>query len=229
MSDVASPLADFGGIVRLFPLPGLVFFPHVVQPLHIFEPRYRQMTADALAGDQLITMVLPRPGWEEDYDGRPALHPVACVGQVVTAHPLPDGRYNLLLRGVSRARILEELPQDKLYRQARVQLLAERPVADAVRQEAWRRRLLEKLPAWFPDSPVVVEKFRQVFLSADLSPGVLCDTLAFALPLDVEVKQALLAELDDEARLVRLLEHLETKTPPAPAAPRRPPLDFSVN
>src|SRR5947208_17093988 len=102
MSDDPSPLADFSGTARLFPLPNLVLFPQVVQPLHVFEQRYRQMTADALAGDRLIAMALLRPGWEADYDGRPAIHPVACLGRVVADQRLDDGRYNLLLRGLAR-------------------------------------------------------------------------------------------------------------------------------
>ena len=104
MSDELSSLIDFAGKARLFPLPNLVLFPHVMQPLHVFEPRYRQMTADALAGDRLIALVLLRPGWEADYEGRPPVFPVACLGHVVADKQLPDGRYNLLLRGLSRLR-----------------------------------------------------------------------------------------------------------------------------
>ena len=89
MSEDTSPLANFAGVARLFPLPNLVFFPHVMQPLHIFEPRYRQMTADALAGDRLIALTLLQPGWEDQYEGRPAVHPVACLGRVVADQLLP--------------------------------------------------------------------------------------------------------------------------------------------
>src|SRR5437868_12939738 len=88
------------GVIRLFPLPKLVLFPGAMQPLHIFEPRYRQMTADALAGDRLIAMVLPRPGWEKDYYGRPAIHTTACIGTITSDQRLDDGRFNILLRGV---------------------------------------------------------------------------------------------------------------------------------
>ena len=73
MSDDLSPLTHFAGTARLFPLPNLVLFPHVMQPLHVFEPRYRQMTADALTGDRLIGLVLLKPGWEADYEGKPAV------------------------------------------------------------------------------------------------------------------------------------------------------------
>src|SRR6516165_7292581 len=109
MSEDISPLSDFAGTARLFPLPNLVLFPHVMQPLHIFEPRFRQMTTDALAGDRLIAMVLLRPGWEGDYEGRPAIYPVGCLGKVVAEQKLEDGRFNILLRGLSRIHVAEEV------------------------------------------------------------------------------------------------------------------------
>src|SRR3712207_569670 len=105
MSDDLPALDKFAGIARLFPLPNLVLFPSVIQPLHIFEPRYRQMTADALAGDRLLAIVLLRPGWEEEYEGRPAVYPVACLGHIAAHQRLEDGRSNLLLRGLRRIRI----------------------------------------------------------------------------------------------------------------------------
>src|SRR5438445_4483396 len=109
MSD---DLQNFDGIARLFPLPNLVLFPFVIQPLHIFEERYRRMTADALAGDRLIGMVLLRPGFEAEYAGRPAIHSVACLGRIVADKRLEDGRYNLLLRGLARVRIAAEIDSD---------------------------------------------------------------------------------------------------------------------
>src|SRR5262245_36186596 len=109
---------DFTGSVRLFPLPNLVLFPHVVQPLHIFEPRYREMMEDALAGDGLIAMVLLAPGWERGYEGRPAIAPVACLGKILSHERLADGKFNLLLRGVSRAAIRREHPAERAFRQA---------------------------------------------------------------------------------------------------------------
>src|SRR4051794_9383388 len=110
MSDALSPLGAFGGTAPLFPLPDLVLFPAVVQPLHIFEPRYRQLMADALAGDRLMALALLKPGWEEDYQKRPPIHPVVCLGRIFKEERLPDGRYNLLLHGLSRARVREEIP-----------------------------------------------------------------------------------------------------------------------
>src|SRR3954471_16357024 len=108
MSQDAFSLDDFDGIVRLFPLPNLVLFPHVAQPLHIFEPRYRQLMADALDGDRLIAMATLRPGWEEEYHKRPPIHDMVCLGKIRQEKRLPDGRYDLLLQGVCRARVLEE-------------------------------------------------------------------------------------------------------------------------
>src|ERR1700693_6078222 len=106
MNDDLAALKNFGGSARLFPLPNVVFFPQVMQPLHIFEPRYRQMTADALAGDRLIALVLPKPGWEPDYAGSPSVHSVACLGKIVADQLVEDGRYNILLRGLGRIQIL---------------------------------------------------------------------------------------------------------------------------
>src|ERR1700719_2288361 len=130
MNDNFSPLSGFTGMVRLFPLPNVVFFPQVMQPLYIFEPRYRQMTADALAGDRLIALVLPRSGWEADYAGSPAVHSVACLGKIVADQEIKGGLYNILLRGLGRVQILHEIPHGKNYRKAKVELLAEVPVAD---------------------------------------------------------------------------------------------------
>src|SRR5438876_8293933 len=128
MNDDAQALSKFAGTARLFPLPNMVLFPHVVQPLHVFEPRYRQMTTDALAGDRLIALVLLQPGWEPDYASTPAVHAVGCVGKIVADQALPDGRFNLLLRGLSRIRVDHEIPHAKQYRLARVELLAEEAI-----------------------------------------------------------------------------------------------------
>ena len=101
---------EFSGTARLFPVPGLVMFPHVMQPLHVFEPRYRAMVEDALAGDRLITMGVLVPGWERDYEGRPPVWPVGCLGRVVISHRLEGGAYNMLLMALRRVRLVRELP-----------------------------------------------------------------------------------------------------------------------
>ena len=95
-------------LLPLFPLPNVVLFPNVFLPLHIFEPRYREMVADAITGDRMIGMVLLRPGWEQDYDGRPPVYPIGCSGLITHVEQLADGRYNIVLRGFERFRILAE-------------------------------------------------------------------------------------------------------------------------
>lgn len=230
MTDDTLNLEQFDGSVRLFPLPNVVLFPHVVQPLHIFEPRYRQMTADALAGDRLIVPALLQPGWEGDYESRPAIHAVVCIGKVISEQRLPDGRFNILLRGLSRARVVEELPADKLYRIARVELLHEGlpPPHDADRR--LRRELTEAVRAWFPASGPASEQLHKL-LRGDLALGALCDILSFAVPLPMPVKQQLLEELVVERRMQALIQHLASTPPPtAPAGHERQfPPDFSSN
>src|SRR5688572_23887444 len=120
-------------LLPLFPLPNVVLFPNVFLPLHIFEPRYREMTADALASDRLIGMVLLRPGWERDYEGRPPIYPIGCSGVITHAERLPDGRYNLVLRGLDRFRIVEE-DGERAYRRAIVEPAPERPLSGDDRQ-----------------------------------------------------------------------------------------------
>ena len=94
--------------IPIFPLPEVVFFPDTVLPLHVFEPRYRQMIADCLAGDRWLGVAMLRPGWEKDYQGRPPVHDVAGAGEILQAEVLADGRFNILLDGRARVRILEE-------------------------------------------------------------------------------------------------------------------------
>lgn len=225
MSEESSPLAGFSGVARLFPLPNLVFYPHVMQPLHIFEPRYRQMTADALAGDRLIALVLPKPGWEENYAGSPALYSVACLGQVVADQKLEDGRYNLLLRGLSRIRLVEEIVHSKQYRKARVELLVEVPLADAREERKLRKRLVELAPRSLNHPGPVQTEFRKL-LQSDFPLGALADIVAFALALDCQFKQSLLEELEVEERVRRLIAHLEEKSH---SASRPFPPEFSSN
>src|SRR4051794_5687383 len=111
-------------LVPLFPLPNVVLFPGAVLPLHIFEERYKRMTADVLRGDKRLAMALLRAGWERDYYGRAAIEPVACVGVILSHERLEDGRYNFPLQGERRARVVDEESRDG-YRLARIEPLAE--------------------------------------------------------------------------------------------------------
>src|SRR6187455_1781223 len=94
--------------IPIFPLPDVVLFPDVDRPLHIFEPRYRAMVADALKGDRIIGMVLLQPGHEAEYEGRPPVYPVGCAGIITDVQELPDGRFNLVLRGFAKFRVISE-------------------------------------------------------------------------------------------------------------------------
>src|SRR5262249_62182826 len=91
-----------------FLLPYVWLFPHALLPLHVFEPRYREMTRDLLAGDHLLSIVRLRPGFEREYEGRPAVYEVAGVGEVVQSYTFPDGRYDILVRGIGRVRMERE-------------------------------------------------------------------------------------------------------------------------
>lgn len=223
-------LDNFSGIARLFPLPNLVLFPFVMQGLHIFEPRYRQMTTDALTDDRLLTLALLRPGWESDYEGQPALYPVACISRIVADQRLDDGRFNLQVRGVSRVRLGREIENGKLYRSARVEVLEEIPIATPETEKELRRRLSQTLPKWCPEHEPAAGVFRKL-LKGDLLLGMVCDILGFALPLAVEAKQQLLETLDVEERALNLLHCLETGSPAPvmdPNGPKFPP-EFSSN
>jgi Lon protease-like protein len=220
-------LGEFSGVVRLFPLPNLVLFPQVVQPLHIFEQRYREMTADALANDKLIAMALLQPGWEKDYEGRPPVHSVGCVGKIVADQRLEDGRYNLLLRGLGRVVILEEQPPDRLYRLARVRLLPDREPPPLELDQQLRNAVAESALAWLPQAPAIEQL--QKLVDGNLPLGQFCDLLSFALPLPMEAKQALLeqASITERAGMLRgLLEETKPETPPEPEKPKRGPKKY---
>lgn len=111
--------------IPVFPLPNVVFFPKTFLPLHIFEPRYRKMVRDALDGANKITMVLLREGWETDYFGSPAVHEIGCIGDIQFSERLEDGKYDIMLYGLNRVRILDFV-QDEPYRVANVEILRDR-------------------------------------------------------------------------------------------------------
>ncbi len=224
--NIDTNLCGFSGHCRLFPLPNVVLFPHVILPLHIFEPRYRQMTHDALAGDHLVTMVQacppdPAQPWVEPVP----IEDVACVGKIIQHERLPDGRSNILLLGCKRVRIEREVASTKLYRVAEVTLLEDQdPELD---QEERREELIalfqEVLQASHRADP---DLFR--LLRADLSLGILSDIVAHALDFPAPFKQQLLAETRVaervESLIGRLRDHVRGR-----ASRRRFPPPFSLN
>jgi Lon protease-like protein len=204
MTD-AQPSGEFSGTARLFPLPNVVLFPSVVQGLHVFEPRYRQLVRDALATDRFITLVLLKPGWEEDYDSAPAIEPVACLGRVTWHEKLADGRFNLRLRGIARLRVVEEVKTDRLYRVARSEIIAESALTDEKAAAKLKHALADAvLPRFEEDGPA--RRQLQELFEGEMPLGQVCDVLGYALPLALEVKQSLLAEVCARKRARALLD-----------------------
>ena len=208
--DTSFDAEGFSGHARLFPLPNLVMFPHVVQPLHIFEPRYREMLQDALADDQLLAMSLLAPGWEAVYDGRPPVESVVCLGRVLSHTRLEDGSSNLLLLGQHRAEIVRELPPQRSFREADVQLLCDdyESLSDASSQ-ALRRDMLQYFRRLLPAGQAAQEHYEQL-RGNDVPLGMLTDVVSFTLQLSLAEKQTLLAESNVQQRAALLLEHLDS-------------------
>ena len=196
--------------IPLFPLPTVVLFPNVLLPLHIFEPRYRQMVEASLAGDRMIGMVLLRPGYEADYEGAPAIYRTGCAGLITRAERLEDGRYDLVLRGVEKFTIrTEDAPAPgRLYRSAVISPVEEL-VPDADRESLTRERgrLLDML------APVLAE-YLQTELPAGMPDEDLVNSLAQYLNLDPIEKLALLERDGALARCRGLIELLEMKSFP---------------
>jgi len=212
----------FKGKVRLFPLPDLVMFPHVMQPLHIFEQRYCDLLNAALDSDGLIAMCMLAPGWETDYEGRPALLPHACLGKVITHQRQDDGHYNILLLGLRRVLIESELPPERTYREAQVTLLDDFCFSEKDnRRETLQAQLTEKfqesLPAGQPTNPGVQE-----LLASEIPLGVLTDLVSFAVPLDLKTKSKLLSESDIDLRAEMLLDKMHQADPARPDDPGPP-------
>jgi hypothetical protein len=193
-------------LLPLFPLPNVVLFPNVFLPLHIFEARYREMVADAIAGDRMIGMVLLRPGWEHDYEGRPPVYQIGSSGVITHFERLPDGRYNIILRGLERFRVLEE-DTSRIYRRAIVERLADGTLGSDDR--AVIRRLRAKLEALL--APAVVKAGADVINASAMGDEDLINALAQYLDLEPLEKQALLERHCLRSRAESLVELLEMK------------------
>ena len=217
---------DFPGIARLFPIPNLVMFPHVVQPLHVFEERYCEMMTDALASDSFVAMPILQPGWEAEYESRPAIGPWACLGRVVLHKRLPEGHFNILLMGLARVKVERELDPLRSFRQAEVSLIDELvPEEDDQAAEALHEQLTEAFRQ-FLARQVAPDSLQQ--LPGNIIPlGHLTDLMAYALPLGTGAKQKLLGEpsvlrrgeylmelLGSDGELASLLEPVPNPFPP---------------
>ncbi|MFZ2491062.1 MAG: LON peptidase substrate-binding domain-containing protein [Thermoanaerobaculia bacterium] len=199
----ALPEGEF--LLPLFPLPNIVFFPHTRLPLHVFEPRYRQLVKDALETDGRIGIVLLKPGWEADYFGTPPTFDVGTLGTIEQTVSLDDGRYNMVVRGDIRFRILGEVSRVP-YRTARVIAAPETHPTD---DEAARRRehlagLSQQYLHYLPDQATVPE-------IETVSLDSLTNAVIMSLNLDVEEKQNLLEMSEVAARAEEIATELSNR------------------
>lgn len=192
--------------LAIFPLPGAVLFPSTLMPLHIFEPRYRQMTRDALAGQRPVAMVSPVPGAPLDARGRPPILPVAGVGSIVQHEELPDGRFHILLLGQGRIWIEEEHDVDTLYRQVRARWHEDQgePAPQVENRLMTVRQVVFGLHRAQPQLAAALARL----LAQDLPAGHVTDALSNALFADPDDRQALLEDLSMVSRLERILRRL---------------------
>lgn len=192
--------------VPVFPLPGVVLFPHVAIPLHIFELRYRTMVRDALSSERLIAMSLLKPGWEAEYLDRPEYHELGCLGRIETVEWLTNDRYNLTLLGLHRVKFgpaTREFP----YRAARAELLPEAPYDETDPLVEMERHALFVVRRQLAAEPTAGGAFALAGDAEAERYDAMVNALAFQLPLEAERKQALL-RLDsviERGRIVRAL------------------------
>lgn len=191
--------------IPLFPLPNVVLFPNVFLPLHIFEARYREMVADALAGDRIIGMVLLRPGFEANYEGRPPIYDIGCAGVITHSQPLADGRYDIVLRGIEKFRVTSE-DHSRPFRIGHVEAMSEAVPPDEVEPLRRQRQRLEAVLA------AAIERVRS---EPRFPPSVpdedLVNALAQYLELEIVERQALLECEGVLARCRALIDLLEMK------------------
>lgn len=192
-----------------------MLFPRVPLPLHIFEPRYRKMVADALAGPRVIGMVLLRPGWEDDYQGRPPVYAQGCAGAIEQHETLPDGRSNIVLRGLGRFRIEEEHAGEP-YRMAAVTPLAD-PAGDEAQVEAARREVMAAIGR-AADGPHVL------VIKPEVPADLFVNALSQSLDLSPVERQSLLecdGVLERYRRLLSILDfrQLERARTAGPSEP----------
>ena len=196
----------FSGRVRLFPLPNLVVFPGIHQPLHIFEPRYKALLEEAAGDDRLIAMATLIPGWEKDYEGRPPIYSVACLCQLVAHQPTAQGTYNVIVLGLRRAQIIDELPPAKLFREARAAVLDDTNVGQGGPDDRQlQQRLIDACLRMLPRAVDVKQSIERSGLEK-LPLGALTDLIAYGGDFSPKFKRQMLEEQNVDQR-ARLLVH----------------------
>jgi Lon protease-like protein len=192
-----STIARAAQALPLFPLPRVALFPHTLLPLHVFEPRYRALLADVMAGSRLLGVPMFREGWEADYADSPDVHAVFGLGRVVKQERLEDGRSNIVIQGLGRVRMVEELDGSEPYRRARVELLGVgagcTPLTPVLRRTLSQIHLsVRQLAEGCPDVRADVERL----IAADRDAAEQCDVFAHLCLRDPAVRQQYL-ELDE--------------------------------
>jgi Lon protease-like protein len=197
--DVLAPAL---ATMPVFPLPGVVLFPRAILPLHIFEPRYRKLVADCMAGHRCMAMA-----FTEDGSDAPRIAPVAGAGIIVRYEPMSDGRSTLLLHGRARV-VLEELPFEAPYRRARARILKEvgTDVADVQRAALVAAASAFITEARRSDVSAAFE------LPEGADAGASADLCAHHLLLDGRARQRVLEELDVRARVLLVTGELAAQT-----------------
>lgn len=226
----------FSELIPLFPLPNAVMLPGTVLPLHVFEERYRVMTRDALQGSRLIAMALLQPGYEATYHTpRAAIHSTVCVGRILREERLPDGRYNFLLHGLGRARVMREDTQ-RPYRRGLLEPVHATPMLPE--EEAAARRRIRAILSAPPFEETAREgRWLDLFQCPDFCFSDLIDVLVAALLPCPDEKQKFLAEPSTSRRAQFLCSTLSALSAEAdvpceaarPARTRSWPPTFSAN
>jgi hypothetical protein len=212
---------DFGKPIPVFPLQSVTLLPQQVLPLHVFEPRYVQMVKHALDGGGLIAMgVFDGPRWKQEYHGRPPVKPVVCVGHIVQHTAVEGGRYNLLLQGVCRARIMREEPgsAERLYRAALLEPFGDSGATDAPLMDDDSRRTLgearKRITSMLAEGPLAnlaaAEPVLEYLRDEDISNSAILELVSFPLVLDARARYRLLEEGDAKTRAGIILHELDT-------------------
>jgi len=194
------------GRLKVFPLPQGVLLPGSGLPLHIFEPRYRELVRVALETDKVMAVARLAPGWEADYEGRPGLLPTAGAGLIEEAERLPDGRYNILVRGVARVQLGPELEAHQPYRELSAVLAPELPARSADHVDTVRRAVLQLTETL----PKELAQMLAVAAARLGDPGLLCDVVAAAVFEDPATLQGVLEAFDVQQRLSLVLGEIGT-------------------
>lgn len=196
----------------VFPLPNAVLFPGALLPLHVFEPRYRTLIRDVLAGRRVLGVARLRPGYEAEYYGRPPIFDVCGVGYVEQDAQRPDGRYDVLLRGIGRVRLVEELPPELPYRVFRATPLPDRAPdvsgSETASLAAWKKKLTDLWAQLRPHLPADARDLNALMNGA-ATAGATADRVAEALVADPDDRQRLLEELDPNERFSRLVLRID--------------------